>query len=279
MPPKILCTFPGKHGDLLWALPSIRAIAETIDAPVDLVIGAGVASLVPLLRAQNYLDFVAAYPDWIVQDTAPASPRMPPTTQLGYASIIHLGYENWPTQPLPMETYQTLQAQWPSAYPSLVPLAIDRPWITPTFILHPDQHEDRSTALGWTDEHFELKAGLTHLVWRRRDVDAPGVVNLSNSPRWKTEYFGASMTFDWEAAAAWLRHVTVFLGDCSALHVLACAVGTPRVLIMEPNPHRHHPIFYPYGKEGPRVKLICGNDGLPTFDARHVWEAVEEALR
>ena len=24
----ILCTFPGKHGDLLWALPTVRAISE-----------------------------------------------------------------------------------------------------------------------------------------------------------------------------------------------------------------------------------------------------------
>ena len=46
---------------------------------------------------------------------------------------------------------------------------------------------------------------------------------------------------------------------------------------MEPNPQRHATVFYPYGKTG-RVRLVTGNDGQPTFDARAVRHAIQEAL-
>ena len=59
---------------------------------------------------------------------------------------------------------------------------------------------------------------------------------------------------------------------------VACALGKPCVLI-EPNPHRHGDLFYPYGKTGSRVTLVVGNDGKPTFDARHCADAIWEALR
>jgi hypothetical protein len=40
---------------------------------------------------------------------------------------------------------------------------------------------------------------------------------------------------------------------------------------------RWNPIFYPLGKTG-RVRLVTGNDGLPTIDARHTAEVLREVL-
>jgi hypothetical protein len=101
-------------------------------------------------------------------------------------------------------------------------------------------------------------------------------VDLSVGPRWIAEYqqHEHGGPWSWEHAAAWISRAAVFLGDCSALHVLACAIGTPCVL-MEPNEARHHEIFWPYGKTGPQVTQVLGTDGRWTWDARHVWETVQ----
>jgi hypothetical protein len=90
--------------------------------------------------------------------------------------------------------------------------------------------------------------------------------------------FGPNTTIirsNWTAAAALMATAGIYVGCLSALWVLANALGL-RCLVVEPNPQRHHPVFW---RESPKNRLICGGDGKPTFDARHVGEALEEALR
>lgn len=279
---KVLCTFPGKFGDLLWALPSIRAVSECLATPVDLVIAGRFASIVPLLQAQAYLGRVWADAAWAVQDTAPMTPRVPPildgpttTWRLAeYDRVLHLGYRGWPDHALPYETERCLWAQWPSGGPQLLPIDLVRPWITPP--TWAAQLSTQDVAVGFTEEHFELKTGIVCLLTRVREP-ALLLVNLSTGPRWYGEYYTGGYGgdgLDWEAAAAYLTRSTIFLGDCSALHVLACAIGTPCVL-MEPAEARHHEIFWPYGKVGPQVTQVIGGDGKWTWDARHVWETVQ----
>ena len=286
---KILATFPGKAGDILWALPAIRTISEATDAPVDLMIAGAYKSLVPLLQMQPYLGEVTALESWEVRDTAPMTPRTPAYAAPAdifteYNEVVHLGYKAWPELPLPMTTYSTLQQQWPDRLPSLPSLSLDRPWITPPTYAerlrdHGGAQAPDRLVLGFTDEHFELKVGLAELLWLRSydsetgERTTPAFIYVHNSPRWNDERRVPGCS--WETAAAWLSVSAVFLGDCSALHVLACAVGVPAVVLMEPNPHRHNDIFYPYGKYGSKVTLVLGTDGQPTFDARHVWEVIQ----
>lgn len=283
MPEKILVTFPGKHGDILWALPAIRTISEAIDAPVDLMIAGAFKSLVPLLQMQPYLGQVTALESWAVQDTAPMTPRTPHVEDpVAYDEIFDLGYKAWPELSLPMTTYSTLCQQWPDRLPSLPAMSLERPWIQPPtyaagLIDHQGQPPSDRLCIGFTDEHFELKVGLVDLLWHRSShggYTTPFPIHLSRSMRWSMER--GIPGFSWEAAAAWLSVSAVFLGCCSALHVLACGVGVPAVILMEPNSHRHNPIFYPYGKSGGKVTLVVGNDGEPTFDARHVWDEIQK---
>lgn len=262
---KILCSFPGKHGDLLWALPTIRAIGETYGVPVDLMISPPIAGLQPLLEKQTYIRAVHICSEWRLLDTAPVTPRKPPCvvkTEGSYERIVHLGYRAWPDPDCARHTYETAQQ---SCDRPLAPHDLNRPWLIPPYEL---PHHD--LAIGFTDEHFELKYGVRGLLVQR----FPSYCEVSTSPRWLAEagVYGSN----WATAAAWIRSARVFLGCCSALHVLACAVGTPAVL-MEPNPQRHATVFYPYGKTG-RVRLVTGNDGQPTFDARAVRHAIQEAL-
>ncbi len=266
----ILCTHPGKFGDLLWALPTIRALAEAYQGPIDLQIPAALGSIAELLIAQPYIGAVRVDDRWVVQDTAPASPREPPGILAAADRVCHLGYAGWPGPTLAEDVYLRVEQDRKGAGEprwALPPLDLGRPWIT----VDPPGDPLNDLAIGFTDEWFELKYGVVKLA-----VPRPvRTMNLSTSPRWEAE--GGVLGMDWLEAAEEIAASRVFLGCCSALHVLAVALGTP-VVIMEPNPQRHHPTFYPLGMTGRGVEVVMGNDGRPTFDARAVGVAVVAAL-
>ena len=279
---RTLVTFPGRYGDLLWALPAVRALSRRLGEPVDLLIAEKYGSLAPLIEQQSYIRHCLPDRLWQVAETAPMTPRTPPGLPDNdgegvYDLILHLGYRGWPARPLPFETLDCLRMQWPCGKGSWADtwgdeeLALDEPWITVapwTQVPHP-------LVVGWSDEHFELKYGLTHLL--ALNLTAPGSAFVLCAPgsRWQTE--GGFTPTDWIENARRIAAAEVFLGCCSALHVLAVALGKP-VVIMEPAEARHNPIFYPLGTTG-RVRLVLGGDGKPTWDARHVKDAIEEALR
>lgn len=270
---RVLCTFPGRAGDLLWALPTVRAISESYGHPVDLQIAGEFDSMVDLLLQQPYLHGVTADPRWGMSDgwEAPRHPRP-------FDRVIHLGYSRWPELPLPMETYANAISHFADNPPTLPPLDLARPWITV------DRGKGNGVCpdivFGWTDCHFELKYGLTELLftsdqdhrsrparWDAQDVIPPG-------SRWESEayYLGCG----WLAAARRIRRARVLLTDCSALHVLAVALGKPCVIV-EPMEARLNPIFWPLGTDGP-VHLVTGNDGKATVDARHTADKLKEVL-
>jgi hypothetical protein len=276
---RILCTFPGKHGDSLWAMPTVRAISEAAGQPVDLLMAPAYSSLLPLYRLQSYIGRAEAWPSWQVQNSAPMTPWSPFEETLhheainldptAYDAILHLGYRAWPTHPLPYYVEAIVRQEYPEI--PMGPIDLQRPWITP-----PSLYRQIAVAGGFSDEYFELKYGLWQLLTRQSPPDEAWQ-SLSGTPgsRWSTE--GCHWCASWEIAASLLQASQVFLGCCSALHVLACALGIPCV-VMEPAEARWNPIFWPYGQDGPRVTLVTGTDGKPTWDARHVRETLQAAL-
>lgn len=270
----ILCTHPGRHGDILWGLPTVRAISETYGEPVDLCLSAKYGSLKNLIQRQEYIREVSVHDRWDIQESAPVQPRIPPHSeaigQPTYDEIFHLGYAGWPTPDLPRDIYNRA-----NRFNTLASLDLDRPWITAPLSL-----PAATVTLGFTDEWFELKYGIYWLLRNAfiaadNGIDHYAVVSISTSPRWKQE--AQHSGFDWESAASWIAASQLFVGCCSALHVLARAIGKS-VICLEPNPQRHQDLFYPYGKTGP-VQLLLGNDGLPTFDARHLIDAIQAKLQ
>lgn len=266
----ILCTHPGRYGDLLWALPTLRALAAQSGQPVDLLLSAkyGTKGFGALLSAQPYLGQVLVANNWAIEETAPITPREPPSLPTGYDQVLHLGYDGWPRLSLPYETARIA---------GLTSAAIDlaTPWIAPTppatrYVL------GASVLVGFTDEYFEVKAGLMALLRRQWGwVGRPRFINISHGRRWNNEMRVESVS--WLRAASWLGVSRLFVGCCSALHVLACGVGRP-VVCVEPALARHHDVFYPYGKLGPQVTLVTGNDGQPTVDSRHLVDAIQQAV-
>jgi hypothetical protein len=270
----ILCTFPGRHGDMLWAMPTARAISEALGAPVDLQIAGEFGTLAPVLRSAPYLGQIFSDARWAL--TPPEEWRPPVLVGIdkqdapsvgNYDRIVHLGYRGWPSCPLPQFVYTTTQQEYPDL--PMAPLDLQRPWLSA------EPFEAARWVEGWTECHFELKVGLSELLWQHfMPLDKGVPVNISTGGRWRQER--ALSGCSWVTAARWIVSAPVFLGDCSALHVLAVAMGIP-VILMEPMEARWNDIFYPLGKTD-RVRLVTGNDGLPTFDARHVADALTEAL-
>lgn len=266
---KILCTFPGRHGDLLWALPTLRAIARSTDQPVDLLVSEKYGSLCPLIERQPYVGRAIVEPGWPVVESAPMSPRMPPVMPEGYDRYLHLGYEGWPSAPLPYEILGIAEKQLP-----ITPSHFDLldPWIAKPYDLPAAQ-----IIVGWSEEWFELKLGLTEILQHRLNTpyETYRIVNVSTSPRWQAET--SLHATDWVTAAAWLHSGQIFVGCCSALHVLAVGCGRD-VIAVEPSSMRLHEIFWPLGKDGTRVRIVRGIDGQSTFDGRHLVEAVQARL-
>jgi hypothetical protein len=271
---QILATFPGRYGDIAWALPSVRALAETYETRIDFCISGEFASFVPLLkRAAPYLDNVWAEPCWTLM---PPNEWHSTINESVYGRVLEIGYRGWPDQPLPQYTYEQttrlVQAMDPQL--TLAPLDLERPWMSldsPDPIL-----DDPAVAVGFSEAHFELKFGMLKLLYRARAPKRSGsYATVFPNGRWVKE--GGFLPTNWEVAASRIAQSAVFLGCCSAPHVLARAMGKP-VILYEPMSARLNPIFLPFGTTGNGVELVRGLDGEMTTDSRHVRETLERVL-
>lgn len=284
---KVLCTFPGRYGDLLWALPTMRALSRRLGETVDLLIAGEFASLVPLLEQQLYLGKVHADPEWPLHPNHREAPNRGDVIS-PYDLTLHLGYRGWPQRPLPFETLDCLNTAcdvlaWRTTQThaglrwDMIPdeeLRLDQPWIT---LSSPSRFGTAKFpwCYGFSEAHFELKYGVLQLLTLKPywwPVYGLPPVSVGAGDRWYAEAGNAPCT--WVESAGILLRSQAFLGCCSALHVLAVACGTPCV-VMEPMEARWNPIFYPLGMEGPQLTVVTGNDGKPTFDSRHVRDTLK----
>lgn len=293
----IRATHPGRFGDLLWACPTLRALAEASGAPVELVISAKYGSLGKLLEDQPYIGNVIVDHGWLIQESAPITPRTPPGAEEG---DVHLGYEGWPEPTLAEDVYRRTFAWWHQipAVTIMPPLDLQTPWIsTPTIRPVPTAPQARPCLwLGWSEEHFELKVGITvALAIRFPQIDFwwlrpwggryDEVDHTAGATQRAWEGAGhalagahqnvAMVRADWVVTAGIAQSCRGYLGCLSSQWVLANALGIPAIVV-EPNPHRWNKVFWQDG--GGRNRMVLGNDGDPTFDVRHIGDAVQEWL-
>jgi hypothetical protein len=261
-----LVTFPGRAGDILWALPSVRAVSEALGEPVDFLCTGEFQGLCELIGQQPYIASATATDAWGL--TPPDEWRSPVQADR-FDHVVELGYRGWPQVPLPLQTYSTLAQYWPDGQlPPLPPMDLHRPWITAPPL------GSATVSVGFTEEWFELKLGLVHCLrqaWMACQAGCSWTPVMVPHGRWETE--GGIPGCDWRMAAQLIAASQVFVGCCSAPHVLAVALGVPVVLV-EPSEARQNPIFYPLGMNGPQVMIVRGGDGQPTWDARAVAATV-----
>lgn len=307
-----LCTFPGKFGDILWALPTIREIARQAGQPVHLAIGGKYSPLLELLKAQPYVAAAFAVEGWEEGEHASWDPPEELLIPGAYDKVYHLRYPDWPHHSLPSETVLTasklgaLYTPFGAEELASVMRSMDQPWITPpdfpcsspgAYQPEPWPRAGRHIYLGWSDEHFELKLGLTALLATQLGQYRNLICRALPRSRWEGEEsrrvlcadpqseYGEDLVDlgagDWLMTARTLARCKLYVGCLSAQWVLANALGIP-CCVIEPNPARHNPIFWwdgPIEKDGkPRNRMVLGNDGKPTFDARAAVLAVKEEL-
>lgn len=274
---RVLCTYPGRYGDLLWALPAVRAIATTLKVPIDLGVAPKYRAITQLIEQQPYVAACYGIDGWAVEETAPMSPREPPRIPEGYDLVLHLGYEGWPAPTLAQDVYERARALLDVRLGVTLGHLDLSPWITPIGAI-PAPRGPR-VWLGWSEEHFELKVGITQILCAR----FPAV------QFWWIRPFGGRydeyavraenlhlLPGDWLQTARWAASCTLYLGCLSSQWCLANALGL-RCVAIEPAEARWHPVFWSDG--GGRNTLVRGNDGRPTFDARHIGDALDAALR
>lgn len=270
----ILASMPGRFGDILWALPTARLLAARHGTNVDFMTSPKYSSILELVQRQPYILETWAGEGWDVSSEDTAQNRVPPECDCAdYEEIYHLGYREWPRQSLPYEIRGNADL--------VDDLRLTEPWITVPGAAR--ETEDTVIAVGFSEEHIELKMGILlglagtdafeDITWRFI-LPPPGtphrawewVRGLSDHVEfWQT---------DWEQAATAIASADLFFGCLSSMWVLANAVGTPTV-IMEPMVARHNPIFW---RDSPKNHLVIGNDGKPTFDLRHTREMIAAVL-
>lgn len=297
---RILVSHPGRHGDIIWALPTVRAIARWAGGPVDFVTSKKYGRICDLLNEQrDYISYAWGDPAWEVVESAPISPRIPPLPikylepgtgplppqkhELMYDKIIHLGYEGWPTLPLAEEVLRLAAKTVGSEIGKFWDL--EEPWIT---VKAEKPQGTTVVALGWSEEWIELKMGISLALGQRFRYEGDGRGGWPVSfhqvcyPKGRhAEWFkifpnhmGYHATESWLLRAQILSECKVFVGCLSGLWVLANALGM-RTVIAEPEKMRHHKVFW---RDSPRNTLVLGTDGLPTADARHVGDVLATTL-
>lgn len=295
---RILCTFPGKFGDILWALPTMRAIAEAYAQPVEFLTSAKYQAITGLVNQQLYIGCVGFDPAWSVIESAPMSPRVPPGAEEYrrgdppyYDAVYHLGYDGWPAPTLAEDIYRRAKQQYEATRGrAFATLDLTTPWITtPGVEVCP--FSQPTVWVAWSEEYFELKIGILAclaarfpqlaFLWirpthggRYDEIDKQQQLEGMVQPQHRLGGNVAMARAGWRLAAQLAQGCRCYLGCLSSQWVLANALGIPTA-IAEPNPQRHHPVFW---RDSPLNTLVLGNDGKPTFDARHVGDAIEVVL-
>lgn len=262
---KILVTHGGKVGDCLWALPSVRALSEQQDMKVDMVVSTYLRPLVPLIKAQSYINDCFVQEAWDVEFTAPISPRVPPINiSAPYDLIWDASMIGWP-KPTIIEDHAR------RAGVSFDPW---EPWLKPL--------TERSTGMGvypigvcFTSEWAELKAGLIlgllrhfpeeKFVWLTYPDDRLAQEFTYPFRNIQTVYTSISGLSDWQVGCK------MVICCKSMARVMAVGLGVPTV-VCEPSEPRRNPVFdMPAPNER---EIICSS-----FDMRELCQNVELMLQ
>lgn len=97
---KILTSFSGKFGDILWSLPTVRHISRVHGQPVEMMLMPAYSSLIPLLEQQSYISKAFVNEQWICEGSPagdqPAIPQNHEALTWDYDKIYHLTYRHHP---------------------------------------------------------------------------------------------------------------------------------------------------------------------------------------
>jgi len=235
---KVLCTFSGKFGDILWSLPTVRELSRRHEEPVDFAIMPQYKSLLDLLGLQPYIASARVIPNWeCTGSPCGDQPWQPPhECEEGYEHVYHLTYRQHPgmggAPALPLCDFTA----WQQGIKLRTPVV---PFITAESIDIFPPPPQPVIPVGFNGDYWDM---TTQFRFRLTAATASLLswIDISALP--------------WMQAASLISQMGIFVGCRSALWVLAMGLGA-RTIVYEPNPSRHAEGHWgrvfgcPYGKE------------------------------
>lgn len=235
---RYLCTFPGKYGDMLWSLPTVRAISQIRGEAVDFAVMPQYKNILPLLQAQPYIDRAFVIEEWLLQHSnhgdQPWLPQKNMEQTCGYEHVWHLGYRGHPGlsgQPNMALVDFIAWQQGIRFVEGVLPFISAEPGVV---VGH-----ERYVAVAFNTMYADLKLRFETRL----------------NELCKAEFFLVDVNrFAWGNVPSVIKGAMVFIGDRSALHVVAHGVNQ-RIVTYEPHPARHKTghlgtVFgCPYGRE------------------------------
>lgn len=278
-------TLPGKLGDILWAMPTVRAIARLKNQPIDIYLPRQFDGIAELLMLQSYVNRVFSVSEyrWPIRMESPIIPWAPE----GFGSeVFHLGHARWPASPLYQQYKDNFVERYPDHAFGVLKHFDMKPWIEAPRSLERCQscysgipRNSNIIFYGAGQDWIELKMGVLATLNKGLIGDDDLAIQLVDQPGGRQQEFagfldGEYVWFDtggWMETAHLMDHCDSYVGCCAAQWVLACGIGLPCIMF-DPAEGRHHSIFWWDG--GGRNVKVLGGDGRPTWDARHVADAI-----
>lgn len=239
---KILCTFSGPYGDILWSLPTVRAISQMVGEKVDMATMPEYESLKPLIGYQSYIDEALVIPEWKCEGSPHGNQPWLPQVRMEkyYNMVFHLTYQAHPGiggKRLPLIDFIAYQrgikfVENPLPFIDVPPsLGLDCQGLPSPYV-----------ALAFNDRHPELKLRFLEML---RKANVP-LVDVNQRP--------------WLRSGSLIKNAICFVGCRSSNNVLAHGVGQKNIFIYEPDHNRKWDgpfgdVFgCPYGTE-----ISCGD--------------------
>lgn len=214
---RVLCTFSGKFGDILWSLPTVRAISQVQGCKVDFGMMPDYSSLIPLLAEQPYIMNAFVIRDWVrLHSNYGDQPWLPPNSAYqAYDHVFHLTYRGHPgisAKRLALIDFIADQQGFLLKDPI--------PFLSVSAKSFPDMEY---VAYCFNEQYVaEKKIFFTTLTAKFPDL---AFINTEE--------------LDWVTATATIRDAVAFVGCKSANYVLAHGVGQKNIFVYDPHPSRN----------------------------------------
>jgi hypothetical protein len=253
-----LCTFSGKYGDILWSLPTAKYISEKlVGAKVDFGIMPYYESLLPLLRAQPYIENAFVIKDWIrTHSNHGDQPWQPPFQQIGdtvrinaflrhegdqdifeinsYDKAYHLSFKGHPGITAPsMQLIDFVAYQQGISFANYNPIPfLEAPDCFDQFnIVHLTSgrmtdvmREGRLIAYAFNEQYGEPKRQFFEALWSELKDEGVEFFNVAEAK--------------WAEATYAIKMARMFVGCRSANWVVATGLGK-ETITYEPHPARN----------------------------------------
>lgn len=230
---KILCTFSGKVGDILWSLPTVREIGMRYRGPIgarsSLYFGImpQYELLLPLLNSQSYIDKAIIIRDWICTGSPWGDqPWEAPVPEGIFDKVFHLTYQRHPNANEALIDFIAAQQE----------LRLTSP-VVPFIECHPVVKEQEYVEEIVLDPFIAFAFNGMYQEEKKRFLDKL-TDNFGKQQPKKLQFIDSSY-FSFEQAAYMIKDAICFIGCRSSNYVIAHGVGQRNIFIYEPHPSRN----------------------------------------